>query len=178
MRNSEDLPSDEAFVRRHAGPLLATARRLLGNGGDAAGAVQEGFTQFLKTHAPLTCLKGFVIRAALKRLDTARRPAPGEIEELLPRFDASGASALVYEDWGDVSADASVEVLAAVRAAVDQLPGIARLVFLLCDVEGLGAAEASDHLGLSPLEVEATRHRARQALRRSIAPLFERVPAA
>jgi DNA-directed RNA polymerase specialized sigma24 family protein len=173
LRKPEDLRSEEDLVWRHAGALLATARRILGRESEARAAVQDGFAQFLGTHAPLACLKRFVIRAALARLRARRPPAEPSMEGLLPRFHPSGASLVAYTDWSAGRASASAEDLAAVRDAVDALPGIARLAFLLCDVEELGVVETAGYLELTPMEVTAARHRARQALRTLIAPCFE-----
>ena len=59
-----------------------------------------------------------------------------------------------------------------VRAAIDQLPESYRTVLLARDIEGLDTEQTASALGLSIPVVKTRLHRARQALRTLLEPLF------
>ncbi len=92
-----DLQAFETIVRRSSGPLLATARRLLGNDHDAQDAVQETFISAFNSIATFrgdarlsTWLHRIVVNAALMQLRHRRRWPEVPIHDLLPRFEADG----------------------------------------------------------------------------------------
>src|SRR6516164_1476592 len=83
----------EQLVRRQAGPLLVTARRILRNEDDARDAVQDAFLAAFRSldsfagNARLTTwLHRIVINAALNKLRRRQRKPERSIEGLLPRF--------------------------------------------------------------------------------------------
>jgi RNA polymerase sigma-70 factor (ECF subfamily) len=55
-----------------------------------------------------------------------------------------------------------------IERAIDDLPEIFRVVFVMRDVEGLSIEETADCLGLEPATVKTRLHRARQQLRRAL----------
>ncbi len=60
-----------------------------------------------------------------------------------------------------------------VRRAIDELPSRQRAVMLLRDIEGLGAQEVCEALGISEVNQRVLLHRARETVREAIAGLFE-----
>jgi RNA polymerase sigma-70 factor (ECF subfamily) len=60
------------------------------------------------------------------------------------------------------------ELRHALRAALDELPGPLRVVFVLREVEGLSGQEAADLLDISPENARVRLHRAKAELRRRL----------
>jgi RNA polymerase sigma-70 factor (ECF subfamily) len=171
----------EELVRTTAPRLLAVARRLLRSEQDAQDAVQDAFLSAFRALAGFdgqcqlaTWLHRIAVNAALMRLRRARRRPEASLDDLLPAFDETGHHLISVEPW---RADALAvlerdEVRSAVRAAIDRLPDSHRTVLVLRDIEELSTEETARALGLSPNAVKVRLHRARQALRAALAPVF------
>lgn len=71
---------------------------------------------------------------------------------------------------------AGLEIGAALERGIRSLDPAQREVLVLRDVEGLSAREVADVLGVSVEAAKSRLHRARQALRERLAPLFEEPP--
>lgn len=169
-----DAAAFEQLVRRQTGPLLATARRILGNEEDARDAVQEGFVSAYRSldrfagHARVsTWLHRIVINAALMKLRSRRRRPEESIDELLPCFDEQGAwvSGMALPSSGAEALLESRERRALVRRCIARLPETHREVLVLRDIEDLDTAEVAAALGITANAVKIRLHRARQALR-------------
>jgi RNA polymerase sigma-70 factor (ECF subfamily) len=163
----------EDLVRLYGGRMLAVARRMLRVEDDARDAIQEAFVSAFKgldgfagTARLSTWLHRIVVNAALMRLRRQRRKPEESIDELLPRFDESGA-------WAESDAPPATpvdlvdraETRAIVRECIDQLPPSYRTILLLRDIEELDTDEAAAALGMTVPAVKTRLHRARQALR-------------
>lgn len=168
-----------AFVQRHLGRMLATARRFLRDEAGAREAVREGFRSFVTTlgdphdDTPVPIrLQRATLEAALGRLRGEEPRGNDGLDALLPSFDASGHHARPVPEW---RADA-IESLAcgddreAVRRAVERLPATYRKVLLLRDVEERSTEETARLLGTTAAAVRVRLHRARQALRALLEP--------
>lgn len=163
----------EELTRRYAGRMLAVARRLLRNEEDARDAVQEAFVSAFKAldrfHGDAkvsTWLHRIVVNAALMRLRSRRRKPEDSIEDLLPRFEETGAWASDVEPLGTPSEELECrEVREAVRRCIDLLPESYRAIVLLRDIEELDCDETAAALGMTVSAVKSRLHRARQALR-------------
>jgi RNA polymerase sigma-70 factor (ECF subfamily) len=171
MRAGDDVAFGE-LTRRHAGRMLAVARRMLRNEEDARDAVQEAFVSAFKsldrfegTAKVSTWLHRIVVNAALMRLRTKKRKPEESIDDLLPTFDETGHFSTAVTP-PDLPSDALErrEVRATVRRCIDLLPESYRAVVLLRDIEELSAEETAEALGLTPSAVKSRLHRARQAL--------------
>lgn len=176
-----DADAREQLVRRFGPWMLATARRLLASDEEAGHALRDAFRAAFEGLACFpdgariaTWLHGIVVREATRRLreKAARTDEERSLQPLLPRFTKSGQRLLDEADdfFGAVRPGAELEtstpeMKARVRSCVEQLPDTQRLVFLLCDVEGFGLAEAAHLLGVDLGEAKARLHRSRQALR-------------
>ncbi|HEY2388894.1 MAG TPA: sigma-70 family RNA polymerase sigma factor [Candidatus Binatia bacterium] len=163
----------EEVVRLHGGRMLAVARRMLRVEEDARDAVQEAFISAFKgldgfagTARLSTWLHRIVVNAALMRLRRQRRKPEESIDELLPRFDESGA-------WAESETPPATpldlvdraETRVIIRECIDRLPPSYRAILLLRDIEELDTDEAAAALGISVPAVKTRLHRARQALR-------------
>jgi RNA polymerase sigma-70 factor (ECF subfamily) len=157
----------------HGAPLLATAKRMLGNEHDAADALQEAFlSAFRAIHtfngdsSLRTWLHRITINTCLmkKRADS-RRPCRS-IEESCHRFDNTGHHTLPVRNWNEplerMSRD---ETRVRVRQAIAELPAPHRTVLVLRDIEELDTAATAEILRITQGALKVRLHRARQALR-------------
>ncbi len=171
----------EQLVRTHAGRLLTVARRLLRNDEDARDAVQEAFLlafrglpAFGERCRLSTWLHRILVNAALMKLRTRDRKPEAPIDDLLPRYLPDGHHVEQFDEWRMPGPQRLMrdEARAAVRAAIDQLPESYRTILVLRDIDELDTGEVAEMLGISQNAVKIRLHRARQALRTLIDPVF------
>ena len=146
---------------------------------DARDAVQEGFVAAFRSIRSFeggsslsTWLHRIVINACLMKLRSSRRRPETSIEGLLPKFDETGHRVAEPEESresAEVALDRS-QTRRIVRDAIAQLPERYRSVLMLRDIEELSTAEVARLLDLTENAVKIRLHRARQALRRLVAP--------
>ena len=173
----------EKIVREQGRELLAVARRLLRNDDDAREAVQDAFVsafrscrRFEGSSRISTWLHRIVVNACLMRLRTQRRRVEVPIEDWLPRFLPDGHHETSFVDWSN-AAHAMIEqeeTCTLVRRCIDQLPDSHRSVLLMHDIEGISVDEIAAALDISSNAVHIRLHRARQALRTLLDPVFLR----
>lgn len=175
---ARDPQAFEDLVRGYGARLLAVARRIVGSEDDARDVLQDAFLSasrgidgFTGGSKVSTWLHRIVVNAALMKLRSRRRRNEESIEELLPRFDATGAWADAPGGW-DESADVLLErreVRDRVRRCIAKLPESYRTVLVLRDIEDLDTDEAAELLGITANAAKIRLHRARQALRTLLA---------
>ena len=178
---SGDAAAFEAVVRMYGDRMLVVARQILASEDEAQDALQDAFITAFKGIGRFegksklsTWLHRVVVNAALMRLRTRRRKREQSIEDLLPTFLEDGHQARPTPEWNQ-SALAGIqrkETQAAVRACIDQLPDDYRAVLLLRDIHELDTAETAARLEISEANVKVRLHRARQALKTLLEPLF------
>jgi RNA polymerase sigma-70 factor (ECF subfamily) len=176
-----DAAAFETVVRTYGGRLLVVARQVVGSEEDAQDALQDGLItafraidRFEGKSKLSTWLHRVVVNAALMRLRSKRRKREQSIDELLPTFQEDGHQSRPTPEWNQ-SALAGIqrkEAQAAVRACIDQLPDDYRTVVLLRDIQELDTAEVAGLLGITEGNVKVRLHRARQALKTLLEPLF------
>lgn len=181
LRSGEAAAFEELV--RSAGPrLLAVTRRLLRNEDDARDAVQEAFLSAFRGLSGfdgnchlLTWLHRIAVNAGLMKLRGRRRRPEAPIDDLLPDFDETGHHLTSIEPWRPepLLALEREEVRSGVRAAIDRLPDSYRTVLLLRDIEDMSTEETAQALGVSENAVKVRLHRARQALRKLLDPVFQ-----
>ena len=176
-----DQEACATLVRLHADRLLVVARRFLHSEQDCADAVQEAFISafgalrtFTGESRLGTWLHRITVNACLMRLRSKGRRPERSIEELLPSFDGSGHQIAPPRPWRDdaFQAVASQETREQVRACIDQLPEPFRVVLLLRDIEELDTETTARLLRCTVSSVKTRLHRARQALRTLLEPVF------
>ena len=175
----------ERLVRDYGGRLLAVARRMLPSEDDACDAVQESFItafrsidRFEGKSQLATWLHRIMVNAALMKLRSQRRKREQPIEDLLPTFVADGHQAKPGPRWSN-SALASLErqeTQAQVRACINELPDSYREVLLLRDIEEFDTDTVAEMLSITPGAVKVRLHRARQALKTLLDPVFGGAP--
>lgn len=156
-----DVAAFEALVRRHAGPLLAFCRRVVGNADEAEDRAQEAFMRVYK---------------ALDRFDPTRR-----FSSWLYRIaqNACVDALRARREW--TSLDDSVEPAARPSAplpaelppglddALRALPARQRAVLHLKYALGLDAIEIAERMEMTPGNVRVVLHRAIRTLREQLA---------
>jgi RNA polymerase sigma-70 factor, ECF subfamily len=176
-----DLSAFETLVRTHGGRLLVVAHRFLGCEAESADAVQDAFLAALESLPSFrgdarlgTWLHRIVVNCCLMQLRIKKRRRTVQIDSLLPQFDETGHHAAPVAAWQrpphEVCCDA--ELRHEVRKAIDQLPDLHREILLLRDIDGLDTAKTASLLDVSESVVKTRLHRARQALRTLLEPVF------
>lgn len=162
-----DTAAFEALMRRHNRTLFRTARAILRDDADAEDAVQQAYLaayahldQFAGAARFSTWLTRIAIREALGKLRTRRRR--GEVE-----FDTQHEETMM-KDQPDETPESYAnrrELQGILESAVDGLPEIYRVVFMMREVEQLSTSECAEVLELSEEAVKVRLHRARAMLR-------------
>lgn len=176
-----DAAAFEMLVQTHGARMLAVARRMMRCEQDADDAWQDALLcvfrkaeMFEETCKLSTWLHRITVNACLMKLRSQRRRHEVEIDELLPNFDQSGHHTCRVTAWEDAplsNAQAS-ETRQKVRACIDQLPETYRTVLLLRDIEEMDTDEVARLLTCTSNCVKTRLHRARQALRTLLEPVF------
>jgi RNA polymerase sigma-70 factor (ECF subfamily) len=171
----------EHLVREYGGRMLVVCERLLFNREDAREAVQEAFlSAFRSLHSFdgrsqfSTWLHRIAINAALMKLRSKRRHPEQSIDELLPVFKADGHQENPGSRWVLPASEVSErnETQQMIRSKIESLPESYRNVLILRDIEELDTETVAVMLELSPGAVKVRLHRARQALRALLEPIF------
>jgi RNA polymerase sigma-70 factor, ECF subfamily len=181
-----NLAAFEELAARHEERLYRVAMRLLRNENDAREVLQDALLsawQNLDSFAGRaqfgTWIYRVTVNGALMLLRSRRRRPTVSVEEIAP----SALDDAVDESLRDTGSDwskrpdeqlQSGELKTHIEAALDQLPEILRLVFLLRDVEGLSTEETAEMLNVTVPTVKTRLHRARLALRQAITAYFEK----
>lgn len=177
-----DPEASALLVRTHGERLLTVARRFLRNEQDCADAVQDAFIsafgaidRFSGESRLGTWLHRIVVNTCLMKLRSRAYRTERSIDELLPGFDDAGHHAGQVRRFADdaFASLATEETRSQVRTCIDQLPDAYRTVLLMRDIEELNTETTARLLGCTVSSVKTRLHRARQALRTLLAPLFE-----
>jgi RNA polymerase sigma-70 factor, ECF subfamily len=176
-----DAAAFERLVRSYGGRLLLVARQILASDADAADALQDALLTAFRSMGSFegksqlsTWLHRVTVNAALMRLRSRKRKREQPIDELLPKFKADGHQQHPCRAWNQsaLSGIEQKETQALVRTCIDQLPADYRTVIVLRDIQELDTATVAEMLGLTEGNVKVRLHRARQALRTLLDPLF------
>ena len=176
-----DSAAFERLVREYGGRLLVVSKRLLSNHEDALEAVQDGFLSAFRSLDSFdgrsqfsTWLHRIIVNASLMKLRSKRRRPEQSIDDLLPTFLADGHQAAPAAPWrrsGYENAEKK-ELQTIVRSKIELLPDSYRIVLVLRDIEGHDTETVAQMLEISPGSVKVRLHRARQALRTLLDPVF------
>ncbi len=178
-----DERAREILVRRYDGRMRAIARRFLGCEEDSADAVQDAFLSAFRAmdsfagNARLgTWLHRIVVNTCLMRLRSRSRRRTTSWTDLPPQWTASSRLAGPVDTAAEspMARLARAETRSQVRAAIDRLPEPYRKVLVLRDIEGFDTDQTARALGISGALVKTRLHRARQALRAVLEPIFGR----
>ncbi|MFO0931798.1 MAG: RNA polymerase sigma factor [Planctomycetota bacterium] len=179
-----DRDAFDVLARRHVGRLVATARRLLRDLGEAEEAAADALVRAHGALARLTRGEAFgpwvhrvVVRAALDRLRARRttrgRQAPLDDADLDGAGGGAATRGLGGPARGPADRAGDAEAIARVRRAVDALPETQRVALVLHTWEGLAYADVAALLGCTYDAVRVAVAHGRRTLRRRLADLVE-----
>jgi RNA polymerase sigma-70 factor, ECF subfamily len=157
----------EPLLRRHAGPLLAFLRHLVGDPHRGEELFQEVFLTVWVKRAQYEAGRPFrpwLYAIALNRCREEFRRRPGESLSL----NGDGVVAPADSDPTPVDTAVATERAALVQAAVQRLPEQQRSVVMLRVWQGLPYAEIAAAMDVSEGTVRAHMHHALANLRRSL----------
>ena len=170
----KDREACTCLLKRFAPRLYRLALHLMGDPDEAEDALQEGFIQacahiddFEGRSSLGTWLHRIVRNAALGRL---RRKSLGTVPLAANDVPTSGVQeVLVDRAEGPSDAVLARERGEVLERAIVALPDSLRAAFVLRDVEGMSTKESAAALGITESAVKVRLHRARLALRASLA---------
>jgi len=159
-----DVEAFESLYRLHAGTIYALCRRMASDEREARDLVQDVFvrawerlTTFRGQSSLGTWLHRLGVNVVLERIRATKRDAARMIEG-----DDS--------TFGSRSTDAGIDAGIDLDAALVHLPGGARTVFVLHDIEGYSHDEIAQMTGIAPGTARAQLWRARRALMKLLEP--------
>ncbi len=162
----------EVLLRRHDRRVYRTVRAILKDEDEVEDAMQQAWIQaylhlgdFQGSSAFSTWLVRIAANEALQRL---RKRGP-----LAPVAISADEEDTMSPGQNPEERAASREAVELLERAVDALPPHHRLVFMLREVEGLSTAETATALGIAEDAAKVRLHRAKAALRRSLAETVE-----
>jgi RNA polymerase sigma-70 factor (ECF subfamily) len=159
------LPAFEALYRMHVGRIYALCLRITSHAGDAEEATQEcfirawrGLGRFRGEAAFSSWLHRIALRVVFERFRTGRLERSLSRESTLEEIESVAQPPVPDELALDL------------ECAIHNLPPMARLVFVLHDVEGYEHPEIASLLHLAVGTSKAHLHRARRLLQDHLGP--------
>ena len=164
------------IMQRNNQRLYRVARSVVQDDSEAEDVVQEAYVrafgslgQFRGDSSLATWLTRITLNEALGRLRRQRHMVDLGVLDAEP----SGKTQIIPFPLMPVAADperaaAQRQICNLIEGAIDDLPEIFRVVFVMRDVEGLSIEETADFLGMPPATVKTRLHRARLQLRRAL----------
>lgn len=172
---SGDEDAFRFLVDRYHCSLLRLARTMVPTPAVAEEVVQDtwlGLVRGIQAFEGRSSLRTWLFHVLVNRARSTgvyeRRPTIGTSPSVDPsRFGADGDWVDPPAPWPDEVDDRLVatQLAAVIRSRIDELPAMQRQVVTLRDVEGLGAAEVCDLLGLTEGNQRVLLHRGRARLR-------------
>jgi RNA polymerase sigma-70 factor (ECF subfamily) len=161
-----------AIMQRCNQRLFRTARAILRDEAEAEDVVQEVYVRafskladFRGDAAILTWLTRITLNEARERL-RRRRPTVDVAD--LDTGDRESAQVILLPTATPEAEAARGEIRRILEQAVDDLPEVFRVVFILREVEDCSIEETAENLGLNPATVKTRLYRARRLLRKAL----------
>jgi RNA polymerase sigma-70 factor (ECF subfamily) len=174
VRTRNDRGALEALLARHEGAIWRFGLKMCRHPEDAKDVLQETMLAAARTARDFrgaSRVSTWLFAIARSFCVKKRRRSKFAPEEAVSLDELSGPAAEVAATAPAPDEVASSKELgAALDRALDSLEPPQREVLILRDVEGLGAAEVAEVLGLSVDAVKSRLHRARAALRERLSP--------
>jgi RNA polymerase sigma-70 factor, ECF subfamily len=177
LARSGEAAAFRIIMRRHNRRLYRVARGVLGDDSEAEDVVQEALVrgfQNLSGFRGDSTLATWLTRIALNEaLGRKRRRRPMVDLNDLERFDEQGeARVLIFPGAtaasGPEAEAGRAEIRRLLEHAVDDLPEVFRIVYVMREIEQMSVDETASHLQLRPETVKTRLHRARRLLRKSL----------
>jgi RNA polymerase sigma-70 factor (ECF subfamily) len=167
-----DADAFEALVRRYQGRIIGFVRGLTGNAADAEDLAQEVFVRIYRSLGKFRGESTFKTWLYTVAVNVARSHHSRRTRQQ-PVWGDSGADETRPFDPPDASADVESTLVRreAIERALGDLPEELREAVTLRDVHGLEYRDIAEATGAPMGTVESRIFRARQRLRRALAPL-------
>jgi RNA polymerase sigma-70 factor (ECF subfamily) len=176
-----DESAFDELVQRYSGQVFALLTRFLGRRSDREDFVQDVFLRVVRSrdrYTPTARFSTWLYRIVfnLSVNETQRRSGKDQLvmSTLVP--DESEGSTLEFEDEKAPGPSENLErmdVVEAVRAAINALPESQRMALVLAKYEEMPYEEIGRVIGSSEKAVKSMVHRARENLRASLASFME-----
>lgn len=181
LARHRDEGAIRVLVQRHNRRLFRVARSVVRDDAEAEDIVQETYVRAstnldrFRGDAQLsTWLTRIALNEALGRV--RRRRPMAEITELDAGIASNEGCLVMFPSSlipaGPETEAARGQIRQILEHAVDRLPDLFRVVFILRDVEGLSVEETALHLSIKPETVKTRLHRARRLMRAAIEERF------
>ena len=164
------------IMERNNTRLYRVARSVLRSDSEAEDAVQEAYMRAFRALSTFrsearlsTWLTRIVLNEAMGRVRRSRPTA--ELSAIDSEAGRSSAELIMFPTRGEPDPERSTahrEMARILERAIDRLPDIFRVVFVLRAVEEMSVEETAEHLGLPEATVKTRLHRARRLLRQEI----------
>ena len=160
------------LMSRHATPIFHFLFRMLNNEDDANDLAQETFVRVFRakdSYRPEqrfgTWLYTIAANLARNHIRWRTRHPNVSLDAESPQTGRTLSDTLISENPTPKEQSLAADRVAAVRAAVEELPPEMREAIVLCEWEERSVADAATILGATPKAVESRLYRARQILR-------------
>jgi RNA polymerase sigma-70 factor, ECF subfamily len=169
-----DTQSFEILVRRHQRTTFNLIYRFLGDYDEATETAQEVFLSAYKSIQQFrgdACFSTWLYRIAFNHASSRRKSLNSKLQRQVALEDDA-----VLVDCGDnpeISAERK-EIQQCVQQALNSLDGDDAQIILLRDLQDISYEDIAQTLDVPVGTVKSRLHRARQALRISLAPYFTR----
>lgn len=173
-RRGEGKALDE-LLARHEQQIYRFGLRMCGNQDDAREVLQETLLAAFKSLPEFrgdAALSTWLYQIARSFCIKSRRPSSGAVPDAVP-LDRANVGALESAEAGPDARAHAKEIGSLLQAGILALPANQREALVLRDVEGLTAEEAAQVVGIDVRALKSRLHRARVALRQSLAGVLE-----
>jgi RNA polymerase sigma-70 factor (ECF subfamily) len=172
-----DRQAFEELVRRFERKIYSVAFKMLGNHLDADEVTQETFVRVYERREELKSIKylpSFILRIATNySIDLIRRRQKGfvSVDDLthLPEVQTELAARITSPEQGIKN----VEIMTAIKSAIEKLPPRQKLAIILHDIEGYPKSEIANILQCPQATVRSNLHIARSKLKKWLAKEFK-----
>jgi RNA polymerase sigma-70 factor (ECF subfamily) len=168
-----DIDSFEVLVRRHEKAIFNLAYRLLGNYDEAAEVSQDVFLSAFKSIHQFRGEANFstwLYRIGLNHASTRRKSLNSAQRRQLP---LDGTEVIANSTVDPAKNFEDKEIQQRVQQALNSLDAEDARIILLRDLQDIPYDEVAEILDLPVGTVKSRLHRARQALKTSLAPYFQ-----
>ncbi len=173
-----DREATEALLGRYQPHLMRFGLRMCGRREDAEDVVQDSMMaavrslpEFREDAAVSTWLYAIARSFCIKKRRRSKY-APAHEASFDDEAQAGSLRSLAADEASPEELASSLELDAAVQAAISSIEPGQREVLVLRDVEGLSAQQVSEITGLAVGAVKSKLHRARASLRRALEPVL------
>ncbi len=175
-----DVASFELIMRRHNRRLYRLARGILHDEADAEDVVQETYVRAFERLAdfqgkgPLSSwLAKIAVNEALQRLRRVRPARFLSLDDPARTEEVNHMAELTVAGPSPEQSAGREEFRRVLETAIDALPEVCRMVFILRGVEEMSIKETATCLGLETGTVKTRFHRARRILQQNLAGMAD-----